>query len=301
VLFYPGTDLVYPSDSYGVAGPFASLRLKHWRRGIEDVDYLTLASAINPSAVQTLVNTMVPKAAWEYGVTDPNDPTYVIADVSWSDDPQVWEKARAQLAELISPFSVPPSSLGAPTFNPPAVLGLNSQITAIPPAGASITSYNWSFVPSTPPAGTGTVAASGPTVNSVTPGGTVSLGTLGLSLGYYQVSVTVTNSQGTVSPPATAYITLLAKALQARVYPNPWRANRNAGVPITFEQPFLNFTVDITSNYSGQSIKTLTAANGTVAWDLTSDTGSQVGSGTYVYTVKSPGQKTTRGKLAIIR
>ena len=32
-------------------GPFASLRLKLWRRGIQDVDYLTLAAAINPSAV----------------------------------------------------------------------------------------------------------------------------------------------------------------------------------------------------------------------------------------------------------
>src|SRR5205814_2116024 len=43
VLFYPGTDMVYPTDSYGVQGPFASLRLKDWRRGLQDVDYLTLA------------------------------------------------------------------------------------------------------------------------------------------------------------------------------------------------------------------------------------------------------------------
>src|SRR5262249_32170287 len=49
VLFYPGTDQVYPSDSYGVEGPFASLRLKYWRRGLQDVDYLTMAQATNPN------------------------------------------------------------------------------------------------------------------------------------------------------------------------------------------------------------------------------------------------------------
>jgi hypothetical protein len=41
VLLYPGTDTHYPEESYDVLGPFTSLRLKHWRRGIQDVDYLT--------------------------------------------------------------------------------------------------------------------------------------------------------------------------------------------------------------------------------------------------------------------
>ena len=299
VLFYPGTDLVYPSDSYGVEGPFASLRLKHWRRGIEDVDYLTLAAAVNPSAVQALVNAMVPRAAWEYGVSDPNDPTWITTDISWSDDPKVWEAARAQLAELLSPSGT--SSLGAPTFNPSAVLGLDSQISANPPTGAVITTYNWSFVPSPPPAGLGTSSASGPTINSVTTGGTVALGTLGLSLGYYQISVTVTDNQGNTSPPATRGVTVAAKALQARVYPNPWRANRNAGIPITFEQPILSYTVNILSNYSGRHVRTLTATNGIVAWDLTSDSGTKVASGTYIYIITFAGNTTTRGRLAIIR
>src|SRR5262249_11724576 len=101
VLFYPGTDVLYPNDSYGVAGPFASLRLKLWRRGLQDVDYLNLAAAINPSAVQTLVDTMVPKALWDYGAGDPNDPTWVMTDISWSTDPGVWENARKQLADIL--------------------------------------------------------------------------------------------------------------------------------------------------------------------------------------------------------
>ena len=61
VLFYPGTYNVFPPYSYGIAGPIVSLRLKDWRRGIQDVDYLTLANAINPTAVANLVNQMVPK------------------------------------------------------------------------------------------------------------------------------------------------------------------------------------------------------------------------------------------------
>jgi len=101
VLFYPGTDTVFPKSSLGVEGPFASLRLKHWRRGIQDVDYLTLAAAKHPKEVQQIVDRLVPRVLWEVGVDDEKDPTYVHADISWSVDPQVWEKARAELALLI--------------------------------------------------------------------------------------------------------------------------------------------------------------------------------------------------------
>jgi len=105
VLFYPGTDTRYPADSYGVQGPFASLRLKHWRRGIQDVDYLTLAEAISPTRTAEIVNAMIPQVLWEYGVSDPKDPTWVLTDISWSIDPDVWEAARAQLADIIESVS----------------------------------------------------------------------------------------------------------------------------------------------------------------------------------------------------
>ena len=101
VLFYPGTDTRYPADSYGVMGPFASLRLKQWRRGIQDVDYLALAVAINPARVAEIVDDIIPKVMWEYGVDNPDDPTYVRTDISWSTDPDVWEAARAELADII--------------------------------------------------------------------------------------------------------------------------------------------------------------------------------------------------------
>ncbi|MEM7307945.1 MAG: hypothetical protein AAF682_14805 [Planctomycetota bacterium] len=101
VLLYPGNDFLYPQDSYGLEGPLASLRLKHWRRGLQDYEYLQLARAKNPAAVDSLVQFLVPSVLWEPGVDDPSDPTYVVADISWSTDPEVWHGARALLAEII--------------------------------------------------------------------------------------------------------------------------------------------------------------------------------------------------------
>lgn len=102
VLFYPGTDTLFPQDSYGVEGPFVSVRMKLWRRGIQDVDYLRLAAQKDPAAVKALVAQMIPKVLWEYGVNDPNDPTWVKTELSWSLDPDVWEEARKKLAAIIT-------------------------------------------------------------------------------------------------------------------------------------------------------------------------------------------------------
>jgi hypothetical protein len=102
VLLYPGTDTLFPSSSYAIAGPIASLRLKHWRRGLEDVDYLTLAAAIDATAVAAIVDKVVPSVLWEQQCHDPaSDCSYTYAPVSWSDDPNDWESARAQLAHII--------------------------------------------------------------------------------------------------------------------------------------------------------------------------------------------------------
>lgn len=105
VLFYPGRDTRYPEENYDVMGPFASLRLKHWRRGIQDVDYLTMAAAVNPTRTAEIVNQVIPKVLWEYGVTDPEDPGWVLTDISWSISPDVWEMARAELANIIESTS----------------------------------------------------------------------------------------------------------------------------------------------------------------------------------------------------
>ena len=101
VLFYPGTDTRFPDESYGMTGPFASLRLKHWRRGVQDVDYLTLAAEIDPVRTAEIVGELIPSVLWEVGVSDLDDPTYVYADISWPTDPDFWEHARQELADII--------------------------------------------------------------------------------------------------------------------------------------------------------------------------------------------------------
>jgi hypothetical protein len=101
VLFYPGYDTIYESDNYGVDGPIASLRLKHWRRGIQDVDYLELARTIDPARTQAIINRMVPRVMWENGVADQSDPTWVRKDIGWSINPDDWEAARDELAAII--------------------------------------------------------------------------------------------------------------------------------------------------------------------------------------------------------
>jgi hypothetical protein len=102
LLLYPGTDMKFPASSYGIDGPIVSLRLKHWRRGIQDVDYLTLAAAIDAASVGTIVDQVVPAVLWEVQCHDPvNDCSYSYAPISWSNNPDDWEAARAKLAHII--------------------------------------------------------------------------------------------------------------------------------------------------------------------------------------------------------
>jgi hypothetical protein len=156
VLFYPGTDTRFPQDSYGVMGPFASLRLKEWRRGIQDVDYLTLASKIDPTSTAQIVNQVVPKFMWEYGAdSDSNvaaNEYLVHSDISWSTNPDVWEDARSQLASIIdgtpytprsfaptaSPLVTPTSEFSSPSTDGQDNQGISLQWTAVAVASISV-------------------------------------------------------------------------------------------------------------------------------------------------------------------
>jgi len=150
VLFYPGTDTRYPAESYGLDGPFASLRLKLWRRGIQDVDYLTLAAAIDPARVRRIVQRMVPKVLWEYGVDDPNDPTWVRTDISWSIDPDDWEAARNELADIIDGGVLPTATpTNTPTPGPSPTPTSGPSPTPTPTATATPTP---TFTPTPTPA-----------------------------------------------------------------------------------------------------------------------------------------------------
>jgi hypothetical protein len=120
LLVYPGTDIGNTANSYGLPGPIASLRIKQWRRGIQDTDYLALAMQKNPTATKALIQTIFPKALWENTVQDVSWP---ISPITWSSDPDVWEACRLQLAQIITdgvsvPTPVPPIPIPAPSGNP---------------------------------------------------------------------------------------------------------------------------------------------------------------------------------------
>jgi hypothetical protein len=101
LLIYPGRDLLFPKEDRGLAGPLPSIRLKNWRRGLEDVEYLILARERGHGAfVDELLQTMLPRTL--------ADETEAGAPVSWSDDGQSWLRARRLLAELLREGKAPP-------------------------------------------------------------------------------------------------------------------------------------------------------------------------------------------------
>lgn len=103
VLFYPGTEVsTYTASNYGFLGPVATLRLKALRRGLNDYDYLTLASQINSPATQTVLKSLVPSALWDINCFTNADCSYSYGGRLWSQDPNAWELARQQLANIIT-------------------------------------------------------------------------------------------------------------------------------------------------------------------------------------------------------
>ena len=306
VLFYPGTDQLFPASSYGVNGPIASLRLKHWRRGIQDVDYLTLAATVDPTTTQNIVNQMVPRVLWEYGVDNPSDPTFVHTDISWSNDPRVWEAARLQLAGILDASGVNnPGSLPAPTLNLPPILPVNAQISAGYPSGHRIAGFQWSIIPrilsfGSPTSGSKTRARTAAS-NFFTPSASAQLASMNLSPGDYQISVMAVDSSNNISSPAQANVTLVPSDLSSlRVFPIPWRADRHASLPITFDHLTAGATLKVFT-VSGHLVRRLNSSGGIATWDLNNDSGDHVASGIYLYVIKTTNDQTGRGQLVIIR
>lgn len=115
VLLYPGKDVI-GSVNYGFDGPIASWRLKMLRRGIQDGDYLALANAASPTVTTVLVNGMVPEVLWEHDCFSVSDCSYAYGGRSWSNSPEIWERARETLALLAEAGPVIPPP-------PPPVVG----------------------------------------------------------------------------------------------------------------------------------------------------------------------------------
>ena len=99
-LFYPGEDKVFPDQDRGYPGPMASLRMKMYRRGIQDYEYMWLAEQAGHQAdVAALVTKLLPKTLWELPGGDANGPDLP----RWSNSNAVYEAARRQLAVWATP------------------------------------------------------------------------------------------------------------------------------------------------------------------------------------------------------
>lgn len=138
ILAYPGTDLFNPGDSYNVDGPFASVRMKNWRRGLQDYDYLEIASHIDNTAVAQILGRVLPKTMWEIAAPDPT--FYTAGGNSYSSDPDIWEGARSDLADIITNYCSGPSGtndgLCRGNITTPSLISLNFTSSAV---GSKIT------------------------------------------------------------------------------------------------------------------------------------------------------------------
>jgi hypothetical protein len=63
VLLYPGQELDrFREHSFGFEGVLPSIRLKNWRRGIEDAGYVRLARARDPARADAVTRSLIPAA-----------------------------------------------------------------------------------------------------------------------------------------------------------------------------------------------------------------------------------------------
>gem|GEM_PF-1112112 len=84
-LFYPGTPR-------GIAGPVSSVRMKNWRRGAQDFEYMWLLDQQGRGdLVSWALDQVMPYA---FGEAEGRA-------TGWSDDPAVWEAARLALGEAL--------------------------------------------------------------------------------------------------------------------------------------------------------------------------------------------------------
>jgi hypothetical protein len=107
LLIYPGTDLRFPAHNYGFAGPLPSIRLKNWRRGIQDVGYLkALEGAGRSDLVQAALTKLIPSVLDDRGRQQA---------VSWPEDGDVWLEERRKLADALPKGPQPPPVDGGVT------------------------------------------------------------------------------------------------------------------------------------------------------------------------------------------
>lgn len=94
VMVYPGNQLArigYPA----APGPIPSMRLKAWRRGLQDAELYFLAREQFPLEAEALVENLIPRALREAVIAGDTSPT-------WPEDEALWIHWRDELLALLS-------------------------------------------------------------------------------------------------------------------------------------------------------------------------------------------------------
>lgn len=104
LLMYPGRDRIFKERDLGIDAPLPSIRLKNWRRGIQDVEYLLLVEkAGHAEFARELVRTLIPAALADE--TTDGDP------VAWPEDGEKWLEARRLLFDTLAAGAPPTTDL----------------------------------------------------------------------------------------------------------------------------------------------------------------------------------------------
>ena len=94
LLLYPGKQVdMFTSHSLGFDGVLASIRLKNWRRGVEDAGYFQLAHAKDPARAEAIARGLLPVVLSAARDGKP---------ASWSDSGKLYFDARKALLTLIA-------------------------------------------------------------------------------------------------------------------------------------------------------------------------------------------------------
>ena len=183
-VLYTGNDDLFPDESRGIDGPIASIRMKNWRRGQQDYEYLLLArkAGIDTRSPRRRV---VPAAFDDYQ----GDYTSQRSQAAFAERGFKFENTRQALADLIEQ-TTKTSVLPTGTF------------TATPeqlPAGGGTVTLSWTSTAATSASidhGMGQVAATGSTeITVLTPT------TFTLTLGNDAGSVALTAAVSMPPPP----------------------------------------------------------------------------------------------------
>jgi hypothetical protein len=110
VLLYPGRQVdAFPEHSLAFAGVIASIRLKNWRRGLEDGGYLELARGRDAARADAVARALIPAAFNEPGRGQ---------RAAWSPRGAAFFEARRRLLEIAldgAPSSAPHPLGASPT------------------------------------------------------------------------------------------------------------------------------------------------------------------------------------------